>query len=62
MLPDWVSNPGSLTYKSDALPIALRGPASRKGAGATKSELEGKGYTCTFRGRNSVSFQLCLPF
>ena len=27
MLPDWVSNPGPLTYESDALPIALRGPA-----------------------------------
>ena len=29
MLPDWVSNPGPLTYESDALPIALRGPAGR---------------------------------
>ena len=28
MLPDRVSNPGPLTYESDALPIALRGPAS----------------------------------
>ena len=27
MLPDRVSNPGPLTYKSGALPIALRGPA-----------------------------------
>ena len=27
MLPDRVSNPGSLTYESGALPIALRGPA-----------------------------------
>ena len=27
MLPDRVSNPGPLTYESDALPIALRGPA-----------------------------------
>ena len=27
MLPDRVSNPGPLTYDSDALPIALRGPA-----------------------------------
>ena len=26
MLPDQVSNPGPLTYESDALPIALRGP------------------------------------
>ena len=27
MLPDRVSSPGPLTYKSGALPIALRGPA-----------------------------------
>ena len=26
MLPDWVSNPGPLTYESGALPIALCGP------------------------------------
>ena len=30
MLPDQVSNPGPLTYESDALPIALRGPAERR--------------------------------
>ena len=30
MLPDRVSNPGPLTYESGALPIALRGPASKK--------------------------------
>ena len=28
MLPDWVLNPGSLTYESGVLPIALRGPAA----------------------------------
>ena len=27
MWPDWVSNPGPLTYDSGALPTALRGPA-----------------------------------
>ena len=27
MLPDWVSNPGPLTYESGALPIALCGLA-----------------------------------
>ena len=27
MLPDRVSNPGTLTYESGALPIALRCPA-----------------------------------
>ena len=30
VLPDRVSNPGPLTYESDALPIELRGPATRK--------------------------------
>ena len=29
MLPDRVSSPGPLTYESGALPIALRGPASK---------------------------------
>ena len=28
MWPDWVSNPGPLTYESGALPIALRGSAT----------------------------------
>ena len=28
MWPDRESNPGPLTYESDALPIALSGPAS----------------------------------
>ena len=27
MWPDWVSNPGPLTYESGALPTALRGLA-----------------------------------
>ena len=31
MLPDRVSNPGPLTYESGALPIALRGPAFKRG-------------------------------
>ena len=30
MLPDRVSNPGPLTYKSGALPIALRGPTNEQ--------------------------------
>ena len=41
MLPDWVSNPGPLTYESGALPIALRGPAEwlvRFGYGAKLPE------------------------
>ena len=29
MWPDWVSNPGPLTYVSGALRTALRGPASK---------------------------------
>ena len=28
MWPDWVSNPGPLTYETGALPTALRSPAS----------------------------------
>ena len=28
MRPDWVSNPGPLTYESSVLPNALRGPAN----------------------------------
>ena len=28
MWPDRVSNPGPLTFESDALPTALRGPAT----------------------------------
>ena len=28
MLPEWVWNPGPLTYESAALPIALRGPTT----------------------------------
>ena len=30
MLPDRVSNPGPLTYESGALPIAPRGPATKR--------------------------------
>ena len=30
MWPDRVSNPGPLALESDALPTALRGPASKK--------------------------------
>ena len=37
MLPDWVSNPGPLTYESGALPIALRDPALK-----VKVTLEGQ--------------------
>ena len=44
MLPDRVSNPGPLTYKSGALPIALRGPAN--------------GYT--YKGSNSTIFASLL--
>ena len=49
MLPDRVSNPGSLTYESGGLPSALRGPASQYGkkkeirtdTGKTKHEKAG---------------------
>ena len=31
MWPDWVSNPGPLTYESGTLPTSLRGPATWSG-------------------------------
>ena len=37
MLPDRVSNPGPLTYKSGALPIALRGPSHDPAVFCTQS-------------------------
>ena len=33
MWPDRVSNPGPLTFESDALPTALRSPAAALGNG-----------------------------
>ena len=36
MMPDRVSNPGSLGYESGALPIALRGPAQGTAKGKRK--------------------------
>ena len=41
MLPDRVSNPGPLTYESDALPIALRGPALAIESVAMRSSNQG---------------------
>ena len=37
MWPDRVPNPGPLTYESDALPTALRGPAVLIERGINKS-------------------------
>ena len=39
MLPDQVSNPGPLTYKSGALPIALRGPEVTRWANTCSSKV-----------------------
>ena len=39
MWPDWVSNPGPLTYESGTLPIALRGPATKKKKKGNKLKL-----------------------
>ena len=39
MLPDWVSNPGPLSYESGALPIVLRGPAFKKGKTCIRREI-----------------------
>ena len=56
MLPDRVSNPGTLTYESGALPIALRGPANEKVCCAHDlgSYAQGQGRN-QVRGRNLVS-------
>ena len=48
MLPDRVSNPGPLTYESGALPIALRGPANKKGIGPNYSRTGKKSNSCRF--------------
>ena len=42
MLPDRVSNPGPLTYKSGALPIALHGPGSVWSDGISCSSIRWK--------------------
>ena len=51
MFQDRVSNPGPLTYESDALPIALRGPAFRNLEEMAKeadlfAEAHGGVFTC----------------
>ena len=40
MLPGRVSNPGPLTYESGALPIALRGPATKIAEFANSIDLD----------------------
>ena len=40
MWPDRVSNPGTLTYESGALPIALRGPALTSKGPKTRQEMD----------------------
>ena len=61
MRPDRVSDPGTLTYESDALPTALRGPA--------KDEITPCEKTKTPRGKASkfkllmTSFRMvCMAF
>ena len=44
MLPDRVSNPGPLTYKSGALPIALRGRPKLKGPPKTLRDVRTSTY------------------
>ena len=41
MLPDRVSNPGPLTYKSGALPIAQHGPAKSSKCLSTERQIRG---------------------
>ena len=58
MLPDRVSNPGSLTYESSALPIALRSPAQAYGIRKTICMRIGKDTSVTaitFQNRNKYN-------
>ena len=55
MLPDWVSNPGPLTYESGALPIALRGPAGGGGGVIYFLNVWGSEFI-----KKSLSFSLSL--
>ena len=56
MLPDWVSNPGPLTYESGALPIALRDPATRQGY----FELKSVNHSARSGGKMGISFRPSL--
>ena len=53
MLPDWVSNPGPLTYESCALPIALSGPIVLE-----KLDLN---LTKVYAGKAMNMSRFCLP-
>ena len=61
MLPDRVSNPGPLTYESDALPIALRGPARMRRKKTTMTIIKQTVWTkfVYFRSLCFASFQVC---
>ena len=64
MLPDRVSNPGSLTYESGALPIALRGPAGFVYTGCphviSPYSLANKGDTAKMMALLWFSMHFCL--
>ena len=49
MLPDWVSNPGPLTYESGALPIGLHGPAQEGAKTKSDKKIRGKGGGVTLQ-------------
>ena len=55
MLPDRVSNPGTLTYESGALPIALRGPAisDKVVRSSSDSKVIQGSYHLNFRNKNT---------
>ena len=58
MLPDRVSNPGPLTYESDALQIALHGPAQEFACLLRVDPILGR--LCP-PGKHTGSHENCLP-
>ena len=58
MWPDRVSNPGPLTYESDALPTALRGPAVFKAIERSMNSTED--YVMTAKSSFPLDYSTCL--
>ena len=61
MWPDWLSNPGPLALESDALPTALRGPATEKG-GKYENGRFASSYSVTIHLKASDQDLQCFAF